>query len=94
MTRTVRFPTDRRQPASVPVVPVVPLRGLIPDDIDRQLSAIARDPLTETPEYRNALLTAYWPILKRICRKVWWKSSRRDLVGIEDIEQEGVLVFY
>ena len=52
-----------------------------------------RDPLALTPEYRNALLTAYWPILKRICRRVWWQSTRRDFVEIEDIEQEGVLVF-
>lgn len=94
MTRIVRFPVDRSQPSSAILVPVVPLRGRIPDDIDATLSRLAKDERRSQPAFRNALLSAYWPILHRICRRIWWQSADRGIIDREDVEHEGVLLFF
>ena len=94
MSRIVRFPVPRdRTVDSPPLVPVVPTRGRIPDSIDRTLSELAADPDASTPAVRNALFTAYWPLLSRISRKVWWHSARRGYVELEDVQQESFLTF-
>ncbi len=94
MSRIVRFPDPRdRTVDSPPLVPVVPTRGRIPDGIDRALSELAADPDASTPAVRNALFTAYWPLLSRISRKVWWHSARRGYVELEDVQQEAFLTF-
>jgi len=94
MTRFDRFPTDQSGSGSPPLVPVVPVHGRIPDQIDARLTSLAGDPGAATPEIRNALLAAYWPVLQRICRRVWRQWAERGLVDLEDVEHEGVLLFY
>lgn len=94
MSRIVRFPVPRdRTVDAPPLVPIVPTRGRIPDSIDRILSDLAADPDASTPTVRNALFTAYWPLLSRISRKVWWTTARRGYVELEDVQQEAFLTF-
>lgn len=93
MTRITRFPVERRRSAPVPLVPLAPQRGRIPDDIDHLLSDLARSEEADSPVIRNALATAYSPILLRIDRKVWWAVARHDLIDLDDVTHEGFLVF-
>lgn len=93
MTRITRFPVERRRSAPVPLVPLAPQRGRIPDDIDHLLSDLARSEEADSPVIRNALATAYSPILLRIDRKVWWAIARHDLIDLDDVTHEGFLVF-
>ncbi len=94
MTRIVHFPVDRSETPTAILAPVVPLRGRIPDDMDATLSRLARDERKALPEFRNTLLNAYWPILHRICRRTWWQFADRGVIDREDVEHEGVLLFF
>ncbi|MBX3070308.1 MAG: sigma-70 family RNA polymerase sigma factor [Thermomicrobiales bacterium] len=93
MSRVLRFPAERRTTSPAPLVPLVPARGRVPDDIDRTLSGLASDPDALSPPIRNALFIAYGPILNRIARKVWWTYARRHFVDPDDVENEGFIVF-
>lgn len=78
----------------VPIVmPVVPLTGLIPPDIDRILSDHVRSCDPANALLRNALYVVYAPRLHRILRRYWYRSLCRFGCDLVDLEQETFLIF-
>jgi RNA polymerase sigma factor (sigma-70 family) len=71
----------------------VPSRGRVPAAIDRALSDLARDPDASLPAVRNALFAAHWPLLSRICYRLWWRHAERGIVAREEVEHEAFIVF-
>lgn len=93
MARILQFPSVSDSSERTPLVPVVPRRGRVPERVDEILSDLARSAESSTPSVRNALFTAYWPILQRTCQRAWWMYARRSFVQLHDVESEAFLVF-
>jgi RNA polymerase sigma factor (sigma-70 family) len=80
------------QPASCPVLPVLPARGMIDTADDQLVSELARRNRADV-DVRNALYVAYFPRLQRLLTRLWYRNLQEFGCEYDDLEQELFLIF-